>query len=148
MPAVTPPGGVSGRTWIRAYFITASSLLAQWGGTLIHGAGTRVVSSLSGAAKRDGPVDDPARPGQPPDPQNWHWTSLKGHDDEGGDRRHLGCTSDINHWLRNSPLNPAFTATGLFTQLASPAPRSPSEMMTIMAWATTTIAFFFAIWLR
>jgi hypothetical protein len=33
IPAVTPPGGTSGSTCIRAYFNTASSLLAQWGGT-------------------------------------------------------------------------------------------------------------------
>ncbi len=52
MPAVRPPGGVWGRTRIWAYFMTASSLLTQWGGTLIHGAGTRTVSSLSGAWKR------------------------------------------------------------------------------------------------
>ena len=42
------------------------------------------------------------RPGQPPDPQNWQWTSLKGRGSHGGDRRYLGCTSDINHWRRNS----------------------------------------------
>ena len=57
-------------------------------------------------SKAHGPVDDPRVPGKPPDPQNWHWTSLKGHDDEGGDRRHLGCTSNINHWRRNSSLTP------------------------------------------
>src|SRR3974390_3538405 len=148
MPAVNPPGGVSARTRIWAYFITASSLLTQWGGTLIHGAGTPAVSSLSGACKRDGPVGDQARPGQPPDPQNWHWTSRKGHDDEGGDRRHLGCTSDINHWRRNRSLNLVLTATGLFPRVAQSHPRSPSEMITIRAWATTMMAFFFAAWLR
>ena len=52
IPAVTPPGGVSGRA-ARAYFITASSLLAQWGGTLVHGSGTRQpVVSLIGAHLR------------------------------------------------------------------------------------------------
>src|SRR5260370_28902594 len=35
MPANTRPAGTSGRTWIGAYFITASSLLTQWGGTLL-----------------------------------------------------------------------------------------------------------------
>jgi hypothetical protein len=103
MPAVRPPGGVWGRTRIWAYFMTASSLLTQWGGTLINGTGTRTVSSLSGAPSA-WPCRRSARPGQPPDPQNWHWTSLRGHDDEGGDRRHLRCTSDINHWRRNSSL--------------------------------------------
>ena len=43
----------------------------------MNGAGTPVVSSLSGAWKRDGPVDDQARPGRPPDPQNWQWTSRR-----------------------------------------------------------------------
>jgi len=28
---------------------------------------------------------------QPPGPQNWHWTSLKGRGNQGGDWRHLGC---------------------------------------------------------
>jgi hypothetical protein len=43
MPAVRPPGGVWGRTRIWAYFMTASSLLTQWGGTLINGTGTLTV---------------------------------------------------------------------------------------------------------
>jgi hypothetical protein len=52
IPAVTPPGGVSGRQ-TGAYSITASSLLAQWGGTLVHGSRTRQpVVSLIGAHLR------------------------------------------------------------------------------------------------
>ncbi len=44
--------------------------------------------SRHGSASTTTPAGTSA--GQPPDPQNWHWTSLRGHDNEGGDRRHLG----------------------------------------------------------
>jgi hypothetical protein len=33
-------------------------------------------------------------------PQNWDWTSLQGHDDEGGNRRHLGCTQGSGKVVR------------------------------------------------
>ena len=52
IPADSAPGGASSRG-TRAYFITASSLLAQWGGTLVHGSRTRQpVVSLIGAHLR------------------------------------------------------------------------------------------------
>src|SRR5262249_9737392 len=68
IPADSPPGGVPGRE-TGAYFITASSLLAQWGGTLVHGSGTRLpVVSLIGAHPRRQPCRRSARPGTPPGP--------------------------------------------------------------------------------
>src|SRR6516164_11004933 len=74
MPAHTPPAGTSGRTWITAYCITASSLLAQWGGTLIHGTGT-MSSAHCAALTAHGPVDDQHVPGHHQPRRNWFRTS-------------------------------------------------------------------------
>src|ERR1700746_3692391 len=125
MPAVSPPGGVSGRTRIWAYFITASSLLTQWGGTLnsrsrdacrqltVRRLTARWPCRRSGASRATaGPAELAV-------------DLTKGRAGQGGDRRHLGCTSDINHWRRNRSLSPALTATGLFPRIGHSTRRSP-----------------------
>jgi hypothetical protein len=56
IPAITPPGGVSGKQ-TRAYSITASPLLAQWGGTPVHGPGRDLpVVSLIGLDRLEAEV--------------------------------------------------------------------------------------------
>src|SRR5215467_15885517 len=95
MPAITPSAGVSVRE-PRAYFITASSLLAQWGGTLVHGSGTRLpVVSLIGAHLRIQPCRRSARPGNRQAPQNSFRTSQAPETKRAVTWRHLGCISSL-----------------------------------------------------
>jgi hypothetical protein len=58
----------------------------------------RVPSAHCPALGAHGPIDGEHVPGKPSAPRNWNWTSLRGHDNEGGDRRHLGCTSNTSRW--------------------------------------------------
>src|SRR5713101_9811484 len=126
MPANTPPAGTSGRTWIGAYFITASSLLTQWGGTLFtDGTGT-LSSAHCAALEAQGRVDDPCVPGsrQPRKTgsgphgrvsQKWAVT--------GGT---WGCTGDHNHRCTNRG-PPAASRTMHITQQAGHIPATTGK---------------------
>src|SRR4029453_920318 len=76
--------------------------LAQWGGTHVHGPGTLIVSSLSGA-RGAWPCRRSARPGNHQPRRNCRWTSPKGLTDPGGDWWHLGASVI---WLTDPPTVP------------------------------------------